>query len=123
MVQPFMTAVETSMERSLLFADGAFTHAVLRPPMLRTTATDDAPTEPDDHNAVTPTADELALAQQTLQATGYNDLLYARVDIVQDNDGTFRLLELELVEPYLFLENSPVAVERLAEGIIIRCRA
>lgn len=123
LVQPFMSAVETTQERSLLFVDGEFTHAVLRQPQLRTMEMDIAAGDSDEYAAVTPTPEELALAGRALQATEYSDLLYARVDMVQDEEGAFRLMELELVEPYLFLENSPHAVERLAEGIITRSAA
>jgi hypothetical protein len=32
---------------------------------------------------------------------------YARVDIVPDDEGTLRIMELELIEPALFLDHSP----------------
>lgn len=66
-------------------------------------------------------ADERAVAQRAIAAAwerlGGPDLLYARVDLVRAEDGTPRLMELELIEPSLFTHLSPVALERLASAI------
>ena len=43
--------------------------------------------------------------------------LYARVDIAPDNEGHLKLMELELIEPSLFFNFSPHAVERMANAI------
>ncbi len=44
--------------------------------------------------------DDIAQARAVLQAIQF-DVLYARIDMVNIN-GTFHLMELELIEPYLF---------------------
>ena len=44
-------------------------------------------------------------------------MLYARVDLARDDDGTLRLMELEVIEPSLFLRQSPLALDRLVEAI------
>jgi hypothetical protein len=117
MVQPFMPSVETYRERSLLFMDGAFTHAVSRPPQL-SVAPEGIPDEKRyEHGLVTAKADELELAELALRAAGF-ETLYARVDLVRDEAGTPRLIELELVEPSLFLRLFPKAAEVLAEAIV-----
>jgi hypothetical protein len=50
--------------------------------------------------------------------------LYARVDLVRDLDGRFCVIELELIEPFLFLPQVPEAIERAArvmsEGLVRR---
>jgi hypothetical protein len=46
------------------------------------------------------------LAQQALAAAPAH-ATYARVDIVPDDDGTLRIMELELIEPALFLDYAP----------------
>ena len=45
--------------------------------------------------------------------------LYARVDLVRDNagDGGFWLMELELIEPSLYLRTDPGAPARFADAI------
>ena len=119
MVQPFIASVETYRERSLLFADGELTHAVSRPPQLRTEGPPEGHNGHGEYSLVTPTADELSLAKQALTAAGF-DTLYARVDIVLGDDGEPCLIELELVEPSLFLDLSPLATTRVAEAIATR---
>lgn len=116
MLQPFIESVETHGERSLIFIDGVFTHAVRRPSVL----TDPQYAEGQGkYIAVEPAADELAFGAEVLRAAGF-PTLYARVDVVRDGESNLSLMELELVEPSLWLAHSPVAVERFAEGIIAR---
>jgi hypothetical protein len=44
-------------------------------------------------------------------------LLYARVDLAPGTDGSPLLMELELIEPSLFFECGPRALERLVDAI------
>jgi hypothetical protein len=60
--------------------------------------------------------DEAAFAERAL-APYKKELLYARVDVARGEDGALRLMELELVEPSLFLRQQPAALERLAAAI------
>jgi hypothetical protein len=117
MVQPFLASVQTYGERSLMFIAGELTHAVRRAP----------PQDADDRNdaecpPVVPAPDEIALARAVLAAAGV-PTLYARVDLLRDDTGAPCLLELELVEPSLFLRQAPQAVDRLAEAIAARVQA
>ena len=64
--------------------------------------------------------DEAALARSVLEeiAGRFGGMpLYARVDIVRGADGRPVLLELEAVEPHLYLATSPGAAERFARSI------
>ncbi|WP_338870824.1 hypothetical protein [Myxococcus stipitatus] len=112
MVQPYLTAFETEGERSYIFFDGAFSHAVRRPPTLQS-----APRGFAKPVVFTPDAGgELKLAEQVLEAIG-RPLLYARVDVATDNAGVTRLQEVEVTEPSLFLSLDPEAPRRLARAI------
>jgi len=43
--------------------------------------------------------------------------LYARVDFVRDDDGDYCVLQVEIVEPYLFLpEGGPAAVAAMVQA-------
>ena len=44
-------------------------------------------------------------------------LLFARVDLVLDASGSPVVLELELIEPHLFLDTAPHGPSRLAEAV------
>ena len=48
----------------------------------------------------------VALPQATLAAAPAH-ATYARVDIVPDDEGVLRIMELELVKPSLFLDHAP----------------
>jgi hypothetical protein len=117
MVQPFLSSVGHYGERSLLFIAGELTHAVRR-----SAPAGYGPDFAGDCPPVVPTADEVALARTVLAAVGASTL-YARVDLLRDEAGTPCLLELELVEPSLFLAQAPQATARLAAAIAERARA
>jgi hypothetical protein len=52
-----------------------------------------------------------------------DDLLYARVDLVPGDDGRPLVLEVELVEPSLFLRFDDGAADRFARAIASWCGA
>ncbi len=118
LVQAWMPAVDTSGERSLVWIDGELTHAVRKAPRF-------AGGHESVSTAPVPIADdERGFATRVLEASGFaRDLLYARVDAVRDDDGALRLMELELIEPSLFLAQHPPALERFAKAIVRRARA
>jgi len=64
--------------------------------------------------------EEVRVGEAALAAFAPGKLLYARVDVVPDPTGRLRIMELELIEPSLFFQQFPPAVERFAEGIRAR---
>jgi glutathione synthase/RimK-type ligase-like ATP-grasp enzyme len=116
LVQPFQPEIQTDGELSLIFIDGEYSHAVVQRPVAGdyrvqlmfggvATVTDPSP-------------DVLESARAVLAAVG-GQPLYARVDGVVVN-GRFLLMELELIEPYLFLPESPQATQKLAAAVAER---
>ncbi len=74
-------------------------------------------TPPEQVSDALPSADaerELAL---TVVADIPHELLYARIDLIRDDHDRPLVAELELVEPSLFLQQSPEALDRLVAGI------
>jgi hypothetical protein len=65
-----------------------------------------------------PEADELRAAGDALAAQPFGSLLYARVDLLRDEAGAPRLLELELTEPTMFFSLAPGSAERYAAAIV-----
>ncbi len=105
LVQPFLPAISEDGEYSLFYMGGRYSHAISKHPaegdfrvQEQFGGTECAIDAPDDSKA---------LAQAALAAT--DNLLncgtptYARIDMVRDSAGQFRLMELELIEPSLFL--------------------
>lgn len=109
MVQPYMQSVEEYGERSLIWIDGELTHAIRKSPRLGD--------DPENVSAALPIADdERALAEEII-ADIPQQLLYARIDLIRDDAGAPVLAELELVEPSLFLAQSPPALARFVAAI------
>ncbi|MGI8433025.1 MAG: ATP-grasp domain-containing protein [Chthoniobacterales bacterium] len=120
MVQPFLSAITTEGEYSLFYFNGQYSHAISKVPK----AADFRVQE--EHGglitAVT-TNDALRAAGETaLRALGTAPL-YARADFVRANDGSdYWLMELELIEPALYLRMDPGAPERFARALHERVR-
>jgi hypothetical protein len=107
MVQPYVDEVEGRGERSLIFLDGRFSHAAQRKAALNP----DVPLV--DGAAVEAAPGELETARQALSVVP-GPWLYARADLVTTPDGTARVMELELVEPFLYFRAAPQAAEAFA---------
>jgi hypothetical protein len=112
MIQPYLPSVEDYGERALVVIAGRLSHAVRKTPRF------DADQE-SVSGALPIAEDEAALAEQILKTLP--PLLYARVDLARDSAGKPCVMELELIEPSLFLAQSAVAKDRLARAIVEAC--
>jgi hypothetical protein len=117
LVQPFVESVCTHGEWSLIFLGGNFSHAVLKQAQ-----SGDFRVQDDFGGSVlvTPPAPALIAQAKRVVDTLVEAWLYARVDGVVVDD-TFLLMELELIEPSLFLDSAAHAVERFAQVIANTC--
>ncbi|MBZ5573206.1 MAG: hypothetical protein LAO09_15155 [Acidobacteriia bacterium] len=113
MVQQFMDTVITRGEWSVVFFAGQFSHAVIKRPKAG-----DFRVQHDFGGSEIPTKapDSVIEAARRAVAAVESVPLYARVDGVEC-DGRFLLMELELLEPALFLKSSAGAADRFAEAI------
>lgn len=109
LAQPYVRSVDGHGERALVWVAGELTHAVRKQPRLA--GGDESVSE-----ALVPDEAERAFAERVL-APRREGLLYARVDVARADDGGLMLMELELVEPSLFLAQSPGALARFARAI------
>jgi glutathione synthase/RimK-type ligase-like ATP-grasp enzyme len=106
LVQPYLPAISDDGEYSLFYFGGRYSHAISKHP-----AKGDFRVQEQFggvERSIDAPADAKALAEGALLAT--DTLLkcgaptYARVDMVRDGNGIFRIMELELIEPSLFLQ-------------------
>ncbi|MGW3118609.1 ATP-grasp domain-containing protein [Streptomyces sp. NPDC001107] len=120
MVQPYLSGIDVSGERALQFFGGRFLHASRKGAVLAPgTAYDDDKVAHPDLVPWAPSPAELAVAERALAAVpDAPELLYARVDLVDGEDGEPRLMELELVEPNLFLDLHPGSVSAVVGAIL-----
>lgn len=122
MVQPYLSAVDTAGETGMVFFGGRFSHGFRKAPLLLEGRAQVQGLFAEERiEARTPTPAELELAQRVVseaeRRTGGAPLLYARVDVLPDDDGTPTLLELELTEPSFFLHTDPTAATRVADAV------
>jgi hypothetical protein len=113
MAQPFVGEVQDRGEWSVLFFGGRYSHAVLKRP-----AENDYRVQWEfGGSAVTMAPPPRLLGDAgAVMAAVAGDALYARVDGVE-RDGRLVLMELELIEPHLFLGWDPGAAGRLAAAV------
>lgn len=121
LIQPLVDEIERDGEWSLIFLDGRFSHAVIKRPRsgdFRVQKEHGGTVEP-----IVPPASIVADAARALDAAqpAGEVPLYARVDgcVV---DGTLMLMELEVLEPELFLRTDPAAGDRLAAALLERLK-
>ena len=121
MVQPYLSAVDVHGEVALLYAGGSFSHAGAKAALLQPGRVGSATGV--SHPGLRrhePGGAERELADAVVAWVGERfggPPAYARVDLVQDDLGLPVVLELELVEPNLFLGVAPEAAERFAAAL------
>ena len=114
MVQPFFETVVQEGEFSFVFIDGALSHAVIKKP-----AADDyriQTTYGGSEAIADPSAGDIQAASSVLQMVDETPL-YARVDMLRNAAGDLCLMELELVEPFLYPLQGPEFAQRLYRAI------
>jgi glutathione synthase/RimK-type ligase-like ATP-grasp enzyme len=115
MLQPFQNDIEENGEVSYVLFGGEFTHAVLkkaRPGDFRVQDEFGGTVE-----LYSPNQNEIAFAQSAVNACNPVPV-YARVDVIKDNDGKLCLVELELLEPELWFRLNPSSAKTFAYHIM-----
>lgn len=114
LVQEFVGEIETRGEWSFVFFDKKFSHAVLKRAKAGDFRVQNNFGGTIEFDAEPPRG-FVETARKIVSAVP-EDLLYARVDVVEAKNG-FCLMELELIEPQLFLENNSSALQKFADAI------
>jgi hypothetical protein len=132
MVQPYLSEVDEVGETAIAFVGGRESHVLRKGPVLR--PDEEAPVREEDGLGAamvmwdeelvgswqaSATERELARAVIALLEQRFGTApLYARVDMLRGPDGAPHLIELEAVEPSLYLATAPAAAARLADAIL-----
>jgi glutathione synthase/RimK-type ligase-like ATP-grasp enzyme len=119
-VQPLVEEISRTGEFSLMLFDGEYSHSVVKRPKSGDFRVQEH------HGGVTlpckaPPGGAIQLAQVALAAAPAT-AAYARVDIVPDDQGVLRIMELELIEPALFLDHAPDSGAAFTRSILNRAR-
>jgi hypothetical protein len=113
MVQPFIESIRTEGEFSLFYFGGALSHAIRKVPKAQDFRVQE------EHGAsieaILPDPSLVACADGILALVAPAPV-YARCDLVRGPDGRFLLMELELIEPSMYLRMHPEAPQRFARA-------
>ena len=113
LAQPYLRAIADEGEYSLIYLEGQLSHAILKTP------------KPGDFRSQEEFGSRLAQITPDAQLQSHGDRvmaalptppLYGRVDLIRHNGG-FALMEVELVEPALYLRQALGAAERFAAAL------
>ncbi len=113
MMQPFERGIVEEGEFSMIYLNGTHSHSILKAPKRG-----DFRVQEEHGSEIVPVTPEpalLAAGDAAIAAVGQK-LLYARADLVRSGD-TFRVMELELVEPALYLRIDAGAPDRFADAV------
>lgn len=116
MIQPFLPEIESEGEWSFIFLGGEFSHAVLKSPRAGDFRVQKEHGGRAERREPPP---GLLIQARDAAVSGPRPWLYARVDGVR-RGGELLVVELELIEPFLFLSYAPGAAKRFAEAIKAR---
>lgn len=108
LVQPFMPEIFTRGERSLVYIDGAYSHCVQK---------DAFTTGPGGGHRADADDEERSIAERALSTLPLVPL-YARVDLLRSADGAEHLMELELIDPELYMRYDSEAPGRFAKAML-----
>lgn len=114
LIQPFIPSIATEGEYSFLFVDGEFSHA-----LVKRNATGDYRIQEaygGRSDRIEPSDADRKQARRVLEALK-EPPLYARVDMVRGADGQLLLMELEVIEPYLFPTDGPQIGDMLGKAL------
>lgn len=132
MVQRYIPEIDLNGEVALIFFHGTYSHAVRKDPML-SSGTDEVVSsyQPETISPYQATNEEIVAAQDVLafararipgRSINSRPLLYARVDLVTPTDGPPLLMELELIEAFVFSKYESGALDRFADAIMAEAR-
>ncbi|MDX1672333.1 MAG: hypothetical protein R3211_08320 [Balneolaceae bacterium] len=111
-VQPFMDRIISEGEYSLFYFDKKYSHAILKTPKEHDFRVQE------EHGGILQNAEAtgemLDIGERMLETLSPTPL-YSRIDLVRDSDGSFALMEVELIEPSLYFNMDPDAAELFAD--------
>jgi len=114
LVQPFLRSVSHEGEYSIMLFGGRFSHSIVKRPKAG-----DYRVQPHlggTELACSPPDGAIDLAHAALAAAPA-EATYARVDMVRDNEGKLAIIELELIEPALWLQHAPDSGASFASAV------
>lgn len=115
LAQPFVEDVVAAGEYSAFFFDDQYSHCILKTPQKGDFRVQEE--YGGSIRAVTPPQALVHAAARVRRALP-GRCLYERLDFVRDADGSFRVMEVELIEPSLYLRTDPASGAQFAAAVV-----
>lgn len=114
LVQPYLKEVDHPGEIAVVCCEGEILHSIIKRPALSDGGHGDFAANVVASTELTNFIDRI----MRIEIAGYpvSELIYSRIDVVPTTDG-YKLMELELIEPFLFLPMNPTSTEVFANAI------
>lgn len=115
LLQEYQNSITVEGEVSYMVLGGQFTHAILKK-----SAPGDYRVQANHGGSLheyEPSAEEIRFAEDVISKCK-EEIVYARVDVLRDNDNRLSLCELEVFEPELWFRKHNPAVEVFADAIL-----
>lgn len=115
LVQPFQENIKTQGEYSLLFFNKKYSHGIIKVPKsgdFRSQEEFDSKVD-----AISPSKKMILLGESVLNKISMHSE-YARVDFINDEDNNPQIIEIELIEPCLFLGHDTEAAKSFAAHLV-----
>jgi glutathione synthase/RimK-type ligase-like ATP-grasp enzyme len=119
LVQPYLRTIETDGELSIVFIDGKLSHGICKTPKVGEFRIQS------EYGGKNTLIDPDAAAQAVVNAAiaaipGYP--VFVRIDMLHDG-SSYRVIEVEVIEPDLYFSVAPQAADRLAQALVKRVSA
>ncbi|MGD9682518.1 MAG: RimK family alpha-L-glutamate ligase [Candidatus Obscuribacterales bacterium] len=114
MIQPELPSVSAEGEFVMVYFDGRFSHAAIRPLSGHQASVQD---EIAAATLLEPEKEQLNIGGKVIECLPSKPC-YARIDLVRDLENRYVVLEVELVEPSLFLKESPQAISAYTASLL-----
>lgn len=111
MIQPYIESVDTEGEKAIVVIDGKISHVARKVPALTKGGHGDAAGNEEITSEIIDFVDKVSVA-----VPDWDELLFARVDVVRMNNQLV-LMELELTEPWLFMQFNPESAINLFKAL------
>src|SRR3569833_3284463 len=119
LLQPNQKRVDKQGETALMFFEGRFSHTIHKNPLLPPGgAATSALFAAESITPRVPGDDVLRFALMVVSVLPFGTPLYARVDLIRDDDGAPCLLELEMAEPSLFFVHGAGSADTFAAAVM-----
>jgi glutathione synthase/RimK-type ligase-like ATP-grasp enzyme len=114
LVQPYLKEVDHPGEIAVVCCKGEIMHSIIKRPALSDGGHGDFAANVDISTELTKFINQIM--EFEIAGTQVSELVYSRVDVVPTAEG-FKLMELELIEPFLFLPMNPDSTQVFATAI------